>query len=129
MAAGTGRFTDKDLDKAVYRANGKDRIKFTPRNAYYTLLGWHDRIDDNGHPRVDKGEDFLAHTWKHGIYQNYQVAVDEDNNLYQAKPNKVPSGYVLTNSSTFNFYLKYLASCDSKYLTIAECERQARTTR
>ena len=129
MVASTSRFSAKELNKSIYRANGLDKGGDWPRNAYYSLYGWHDKVDGMGYPRCSKDDQYLAHTFKHSVYQSYKVAVDDDNNLYKPGPDKAPSGYVLTNETAFRFYLNFLKTADAKWLTIAEVERQARTSK
>jgi len=108
------RITQQQANEALYRPDKKEDKGWGSKPTYYALDG--DRAS---------AKHYLAKTWKHSVYQNFEVAVDDNGLLYNPLDKNADEvwRYVPTKESVFRCYLAFLKTGMICHLETAERQR------
>jgi hypothetical protein len=118
----------------IYKISDNDPVE--PEYTYYTIIGSHASIDENGYPlvqdknkslayikKVDNVNQFYLKVGSHGkIYNPIGLYSEGRSNKFMAKIGKNEYNFTRVNQKAFDMYLNFLKSKNIAWLNNAERE-------
>lgn len=118
----------------IFQITQKNEL--TPTFKYYTILGQHDSVDDDGYPLVETKDASIAFSKTTGndtqyflkvglygkVYNPMGLYSEGKSNKFMAKIGKNEYNFTRVNSKVFDMYLNFLKSKNIAWLNNAERE-------